>query len=75
MLTHTEIPLWRLVIAQFRLPELADHGASHWLNVLRNGIELCCHDKYAGSRARPAANLDSHRKNIAMQGAWHQLET
>jgi hypothetical protein len=51
------------------------HGAFHWLTVLRNGMELCRHDKYAGSRARPAANLDSHRKNIAMQGAWHQLET
>jgi hypothetical protein len=70
-----EIPLWQLVVDQFRLPMPTVHGAFHWLTVLRNGMELCRHDKYAGSRARPAANLESHRKNIAMQGAWHQLET
>ena len=38
-----EIPLWQLVIAQFRLPEPTDHGATHWLTVLRNGMELCRH--------------------------------
>jgi uncharacterized protein len=36
-----EIPLWQLVIAQFSLTEPTDHGPSHWLNVLRNGMELC----------------------------------
>jgi len=43
MLTPTEVPLWQLVITQFRLPEPTDHGATHWLSVLRNGMELCRH--------------------------------
>ncbi len=43
MLSPTEIPLWQLVIAQFRLTEPTDHGPSHWLTILRNGMELCRH--------------------------------
>jgi hypothetical protein len=37
MLHTVVIPLWQLVIAQFRHPELTDHGAIRWLKVLRNG--------------------------------------
>jgi len=48
-----EIALWQLVIAQFRLPEPTDHGASHWLTVLRNGMELCRHPRRL-PRCRPA---------------------
>ena len=42
-LSPGEIPLWRLVIAQFHLPEPTDHGASHWIKVLCNGMQLCRH--------------------------------
>ena len=28
-------------MSQFRLPEPSCHGASHWLKVLRNGMQLC----------------------------------
>lgn len=43
MLLPIEIPLWQLVIAQFRLPEPTDHGPSHWLQVRKNGLHLCQH--------------------------------
>jgi HD superfamily phosphodiesterase len=42
-LSSGEIPPWHLVIDQFRLPEPTDYGASHWIKVLRNGMQLCHH--------------------------------
>ncbi|MFN6016825.1 MAG: hypothetical protein ACK49N_04545 [Verrucomicrobiota bacterium] len=38
-----EIPLWKRVIEQFLLPEPTYHGVSHWLAVLRLGMQLCRH--------------------------------
>lgn len=35
-----ELPLWRLVTAQFRLGRDSIHGPSHWLTVRRNGLYL-----------------------------------
>ena len=43
MLTPTELPLWKLVTAQFRLGPHSDHGPSHWLKVRRNGLYLAIH--------------------------------
>ncbi len=36
----TEITLWQLVTAQFRLGPHTDHGPSHWRTVRRNGLYL-----------------------------------
>ena len=89
-----ETPLWQLVVDQFRLPMPTDHGASHWLTVLRNGMELCrhhpadeeivrlfalfhdsCrHDEYADPGHGWRLLSTATTKNIAMQGAWHELE-
>lgn len=43
MLTSSELPLWQLVTARFRLGAHSDHGPRHWRTVLRNGIYLCRH--------------------------------
>jgi uncharacterized protein len=40
MLSSSEIKLWQLVTAQFRLQADSDHGPSHWLKVRRNGLYL-----------------------------------
>lgn len=40
MLCSSEITLWQLVTAQFRLHADSDHGPSHWLKVRRNGLYL-----------------------------------
>jgi uncharacterized protein len=36
----SEITLWQLVNAQFRLHADSDHGPRHWLKVRRNGLYL-----------------------------------
>lgn len=43
MLPPSELPLWNLVTAQFRLGSHTDHGPSHWLTVRRNGLYLARH--------------------------------
>ena len=43
MLSPTEVPLWQLVTAQFRLGPHTDHGPSHWRTVRRNGLYLARH--------------------------------
>jgi uncharacterized protein len=43
MLTSSELPLWQLVTARFRLGAHSDHGPRHWRTVLRNGLYLCRH--------------------------------
>ena len=42
-LLPSELPLWQLVTARFRLGRDSDHGPSHWLKVRRNGLHLARH--------------------------------
>lgn len=37
----TPSPLWRLVIARFRLGPHSGHGPGHWTRVIRNGLDQC----------------------------------
>lgn len=43
MLTSAELPLWKLVLARFRLGTNPSHGPAHWHRVRRNGLYLAHH--------------------------------